>query len=120
MGLALLSCFVLAASAIEEPNVIARLSDNMSIAHSSTVAGTHKLFGGNNSKSSKHRVYFEAQRSSGDKYIKDTQVLVSEGASIDNILTSFTGSTVLWRLELNPYGISTKGCTATGYMWYEM
>ncbi len=120
MGLALLSCFIIASSAIEEPNVVARLNDNMSVAYSSTTAGTHKLFEGSNSSSSDHRVYFEAQRSAGDKFVKDAQVLVSKGTSIDNILTSFTGSTQLWRLELNPYGVATKGCTATGYMWYKM
>lgn len=120
MCLSICSCFAMTAYAIETPNVISRLGSNMSVAYSDTTAGTHKLFGGNNSSSSKRAVYFEAQRSSGEKFVKDTQRKVDIGKPIDNVLTTFTGSTQLWRLELNPYGIATKGCTAIGYMWYKM
>lgn len=116
----LFSCFVTTAFAIDTPNVVARLTTSMSVVRSDTTAGTHKLFGGSNSSSSKYDVYFEAQRSSGTSYVTDTKYLVDQGGSIDNILTSFTDSTVLWRLELNPYGVATKDCTATGYMWYKM
>lgn len=120
MCLSICSCFAMTAYAIEEPYVIARLNSDMSVAYSETTAGTHKLFGGNNNSSSKHAVYFEAQRSSGEKFVKDTQKKVDAGRSIDNVLTTFTGSTQLWRLELNPYGIATRSCTAIGYMWYKM
>ncbi len=118
--LSLLFCFVTTAFAIDTPNVVARLTDKLSVAYSESTAGTHKLFGGTNSSTSKYDVYFEAQRSSGNSWVTDTRYMVAKGGSIDNKLTSFTGSTVLWRLELNPYGVGTKSCTATGYMWYLM
>lgn len=118
--LSLFSCFAMTAFAIDSPNVVARLSTSMSVAQSVTTAGTHKFYGGKNSANSKHKVYFEAQKSSGDKFVKDSSKLVGKGENIDNVLTNFTGSTVLWRLELNPYRVGTKGCSATGYMWYLM
>lgn len=122
MCISLLFCSDIMAFAINAPtpNVVAKLTTNLTVAYSENTAGTHKLFGGNNESTSKHDVYFTAQRSSGDKWVTDTEYLVSAGNSIDNKLTFFTGSTVLWRLELNPYGVLTKKCTATGYMWYKM
>lgn len=120
MCISLLLCSGIMAFAIDTPNVVAKLTTDLTVAHSGTTAGTHKLFGGTNSSTSKHDVYFTAQKSSGNQWVIDTEYLVSAGSSIDNKLTQFTSSTVLWRLELNPYGILTKNCTATGYMWYKM
>lgn len=114
------SCFAMTAYAINSPHVIARLGTNMAVAYSETTAGTHKIYGGTNAASSKYAVYFEAQRSAGDKFVKDSSRLVSQGGSIDNVITGFTGNTQLWRLELNPYGIATKSCSAIGYMWFKM
>lgn len=118
--MSLLMCFVITAFAVDTPNVVARLTTSLSVAHSANTAGTHKWFSGTNSSSSKHKVYFEAQRSTGDKWVTDTKLLIDKGAPLEDTLTGFTGSTVLWRLELNPYGAATKNCTATGYMWYLM
>lgn len=120
MCLAIFACFAMVACAIDTPNVSARLGPSMTVAQSPTTAGTHKFYGGNNDKSSAHAVYFESQRSAGNNFVADSCLLVSEGTNIDNVLTSFTGSSVLWRLELNPYGVGTKNCTAEGFMWYKM
>ncbi|HZK21897.1 MAG TPA: hypothetical protein VFC76_06440 [Oscillospiraceae bacterium] len=114
------ACFAMTAFAIDTPNVVARLSTTMTSAQSVTTAGTHKFYGGNNQGSSKHSVDFIAQRSAGNKFVTDSKTEVTPGKEIDNVLTGFTGSTVLWRLELNPVGLGKKGCTATGYMWYLM
>lgn len=118
--ISLFMCFMITAFAVDTPNVVARLTPSLSVAYSESTAGTHKWFSGTNSASSKHKVYFEAQRSTGDKWVTDTKRLVGKGEPLEDTLTSFTGSTVLWRLELNPYGAAFKNCTATGYMWYLM
>ncbi len=106
--ISLFLCFMMTASAVDTPYVIAKLIPSLSVAYSESTAGTHKWFSGTNSASSKHKVYFESQKSTGDKWVMDKRILVDKGESLGDTLTNFTGSTALWRLKLNPYGVSTK------------
>lgn len=117
--IALLSVVVIPSFAIEYPNKSVSINKNQSVAHSGSVSGTYKLFAGNNDYSSERNLYFQAQFSTGSGWTNDNLVLISPGSSFDNQRTT-TGTTSLWRLELNPYGVLTKGCIGKGYIWYDM
>lgn len=119
-GIIMISCFSLVAMAFGTPAVYVNLTAKQTVARSETTAGTYKVFGGSNSSKSNHKVYFSSQRSSGSGFVNDVEVLVPQGKTIDNIYTSNSNTTVLWRLELNPYGVATAGCIANGSMWYKM
>lgn len=115
----IMSCFTMTAYAVQYPCVDVDLTTSMSVARTDSVVGTHKYFAGFNRSYSAHRVYFEAQRSAGNGYVKDHQILVSQGAEIDDVRTGDAPRSTLWRLELNPYGVGTTGCSGGGYMWLD-
>ena len=77
-----------------------------------TTATTASIY---NASTSAHRVYGIIQYKSGtDNYVDDGQVLVSPGKNETvNSKSSFLSSKY-WRLELNPYGLGSKSCTADG------
>lgn len=70
-----------------------------------------------NAASSKHRVYGIIQYKSGSDYINDKQFLVGIGDTETSNSSSTFMSSKNWRLQLNPYGVATKGCTATGTIY---
>lgn len=70
-----------------------------------------------NAASSKHRVYGIIQYKSGSDYINDKQFLVSPGKTEKDDSKSTFLSSKYWRIQLNPYGAGTKGCTATGTIY---
>lgn len=105
--LSLLICFVTTAFAIDTPNVVARLTDKLSVAYSESTAGTHKLFGGTNSSSSKYDVYFEAQRSSGNSWVTDTIYMVAKGGS--------GSSSEYQNLSVDWYSSNTNGVKSVYY-----
>ena len=68
-----------------------------------------------NAASSKHDVYGIIQYKSGSSYVTDKEFLVAKGKnSGDKNSASYFTANKTWRLELNPYGVATKGCTADG------
>ena len=68
-----------------------------------------------NAASSNHDVYGIIQYKSGTSYVTDYEFLVKKGVNsgYKNSASKFTANKT-WRLELNPYGVATKGCTADG------
>ncbi len=116
----IMSCFTMTAYAVQYPCVDVDLTPSMSVAYTDTVVGTHKYFEGDNYASSAHRVYFEAQKSDGNSFKTNRKILVDIDSSIYDMRTNgdYPRAT-LWRLELNPYGVGTKNCSADGYMWLD-
>lgn len=116
----IMSCFTMTAYAVFDPHVEVSLTPSMKVAHSPTIVGTHKYFEGDNYASSAHRVYFEAQKSDGNSFKTNRKILVDIDSSLYDMRTNgdYPRAT-LWRLELNPYGVGTKNCSADGYMWLD-
>ncbi len=84
------------------------------VAYSSTISTTATKATVYNASSSKHKVYGSIEYKSGDKYVEDAKVLVSKGDTDTIKSASKFSSNFKWRLELNPYGVATKNCTAEG------
>jgi len=97
------------------------IKSDQSSALSGNVVGQWKYVSGENNSGSSRKLYFTPQYSDGNgwKDDADRSQLIAVGSSFDNYPTSSRQS-CLWRLELNPYGVLTKGCVGTGYIWVDM
>ncbi len=70
-----------------------------------------------NAASSKHDVYGIIQYKSGSEYVTDREFLVDQNASLTRNSNSYFSANKTWRLQLNPYGVGTKNCTADGTIY---
>lgn len=71
-----------------------------------------KITSGSNSGNSDRSVYFIIQNKTSSGYNDHVHQLAKPGSNAPK-LTS-TGGVGTYRLELNPYGTNTKGCSALG------
>ena len=67
-----------------------------------------------NAASSNHDVYGIIQYKSGSSYVSDQEYLIAKGKTLSKDSATYFMANKAWRLELNPYGVATKGCTADG------
>lgn len=122
----LIGCFLLLtmlsfhtiAFATDGPSVNVSINTNQTKAESTTTVGKYKYYAGLLDPSSKRKLYFNAKRSSGNSFVTDNYKLLDIGDCFDNKKTNVMQTSVIWKLELNPYGVSTKGCFGEGWMWY--
>lgn len=98
--------------------VSAQLHSDEKIATSGTISCKQvKLTSdGYNSSTSKHSVYFTAQYKHNGKWCDNAQSLVAAGKHCASKKSFAFDTKHTWRLELNPKGPGTQGCTAKGYV----
>lgn len=106
------SCFAFAATSA---NV--NITNSESVAHTGSIQAMTVKYSGHNNASSSRELYFETQyQAANGKWYTSNSLLMSPGNGFNPYIdpnSQFNPSTN-WRLELNPYGIATRGCSGWG------
>lgn len=98
----------------------AYISSSQSSAYSSSVYGTHKIFGGTNKGSSNHYLticarYFDG---SSNAWKFDKKIAVKINQSLNPTVTTIKSGDLAWQVYLKPYGAYSSGCNGNGYIYY--
>ncbi len=104
------ACFSFAASSS------VNIYSNESVKYTGTIAANKVKFSGHNNSSSSRALYIKTQvQNEKGKWIDSDELLLQPGTNFNEINDPnyYTVSTN-WRLELNPYGVATTGCTGSG------
>lgn len=96
-----------------------QINTNHTVRYSDDLAATKVKYSGRNNASSKRALYFHTEyMNSNGKFTKSDTTLMGVGQEFsyknDNQTTFIYN--VIWRLELNPYGLNTRGCSGYGYI----
>lgn len=108
----MLLCALLATTiyANDTPNVQVRIISGIGKTASPTTVGTYKIYASDVYSSSTNSLYFNAQQSSGNTFVIDSYRLIAPNPNqtvlFDNQITNIAPKSVLWRLQLNAYGLS--------------
>jgi hypothetical protein len=109
--LIIFTCVAFAASAT------ANITNEETIKYTSSISAKKVKYSGHNNASSTNYLYFytEYQKNNGN-YAKSDYLLMAAGNGFSNFNdTQTTFSTPMtWRLEMNPYGPGTWGCSGSG------
>ena len=113
----LMVIMVVFAFAVDSESVDITSSDRVARS-SGQVTAKSVVFSGNNNAISTRSLYVLPQyKNSNDNWVNGdaTEMLIQPNFQFSDIscATTFT-SNKYWRMELNPYGINTKGCTGSG------
>lgn len=108
------SCFAFAASAT------VNIDESQSVVRTGTISAKKVKYSGRNNAASKRSLYFTTQYlAANGKWIDSDELLIAPNTGFtqmtDNVNCFTTNFT--WRLELNPYGVATKGCSGYGTIW---
>ena len=112
--LVICSCFAFAASAT------VNIDASQSVAQSATISVKKVKYSGRNNAASKHSLYFITQYLDTKGNWRDSDELLIEPNTGFTQMTdneNYFSTNYTWRLELNPYGIATKGCSGYGTIW---
>lgn len=96
------------------------LKANQPWVHSGSITNRQAYFTTKNAGSSQREVISTAQYKSGWSWYNETSRVVAIGESLPKTLTHDFEYAVEWRLELNPEGNSTTGCTASGQIYGQL
>ncbi len=115
--LTVMTIFLTASLSAGASSTTVTLTASEKVVYSTTIsakATKEKVY---NAASSKHKVYGYLEYKSGDEYVRDCYVLVAKGDTETKKSASSFGNNFKWRIELNPYGVATKSCTAEGTIY---
>ncbi|MGI6499708.1 MAG: hypothetical protein ACOX1S_02325 [Anaerostipes sp.] len=74
-------------------------------------------FNGHATGSNPRPVWFIAEYEDSSGFHYDKKVKVGAGANCPTSDSHTMNNNHTWRLQLNPYGSGTRGCTASGSIW---
>ena len=112
--LVICSCFAFAASST------VNIDASQSIAQSGTISAKKVKYSGRNNAASTRSLYFITQYlAANGNWTDSDELLIAPNNGFTQMTDNmnFFTTNYTWRLELNPYGVATKGCSGYGTIW---